>query len=1824
MNTLKYIRFGLLWWLLLLPAAYAADRCDVDNNGYIDREDIRLITAARNQPASSPDDPRDGNADGRIDNRDVVFCTQRCTLAACATPPSNSAPVANAGSDTSARVGQQVQLSGIASFDADGDPLLFNWRFISKPSGSMAMLDDPTAINPVFILDKAGDYLLELIVNDGKVDSVPASVRISTENSPPIANAGINQTGVVGQLITLDASGSTDIDGDTLSYAWSIISLPAESSVTLSDPSAIQPTFYLDVAGSYQFQLLVNDGTVDSAPDVVTVTTENSPPVANAGANQNPFVGALVLLDGSASYDVDGNSLSYLWTFISKPAGTNATLSDPTAVQPSFEVDIFGTYILQLVVNDGLVNSAPATVRIDTLNSQPIANAGPDQKLDIGSIAFLDGSASYDVDGNSLSYSWSLLTVPEGSGAVLNDSNAVNPFFVLDLPGIYLVQLVVNDGSSNSTPDTVIISSNNIRPVANAGPNQTAVVGTTLTLDGRDSTDADGDPLSFAWSISSKPTDSLAVLSTPLAETTELTLDKAGSYVVQLIVNDGTLSSLPDTTLITTENRPPIADAGAAQVAVTGQMVFFDGSNSVDPDGDTLSYNWSLVAAPPGSNAELQGATTPLAQLTPDLVGQYTLRLIVSDGEFDSSPAFVDLIAESAQPELVLQLSSPRVGVGRAVTATVSLPEPAAAGGVNINLASADTTIANPSTTTLLIAEGAAHAEFQLNGINSGNTTISASASGYQTRQAAIYVTSAVISLGDPGALAPGSSNGIALSLSEPAPEGGVTIALSSSNPEVVTVSSSIFIAEGQSIASSNPVLTADKLGEAIIFASSELYAPDQRDVTVSLTMSFTPANISVSENSARATQLNLSAPAPTGGLHINLSSSDTSVANIPAQVWIPQGQLSAEVMVSGISVGQVSIYATLAQDIETTLSVSVTPAPAINASEVIVGKDLQVGAAVWLDAPPSLPTTLTISVTDPTIAVVSESEIAAGSGSLSLSNITETYIPNLVIQGLQQGETSYTISAPGYKPITRVIKVWPSGFVEWSYSPSALNTTTFSSATELAIRSSVLYPEDAANSSYWWNTPYTIQAVRGGLTVQVPVVSSNTSVGVINNSPLVFTGGQAVQSTHFTPLASGSTQVSIGQPAGFTGAASGGDGRYGSVINVNVSAPDLSISHSGPIGKNLQDARDVYLQSAPPVPTTVEVCSSNTAILLLSVVETESGSRCVTLDNVTGTYAGRIWLQGIEQGEAMLSATADSYNAFSGNIAIWPSGFVEWYYSASSHNTTTFSSATALSIQAAVLYPDYAGYSEFWWNTPYTIQAVRGGLTVQVPVISSNTSVGVINSSPLVFIGGQSNQTTHFTPLASGSTQVNVGQPDGFSGAAPGGEGRYGSVVNINVTAPDLSISHSGPVGKNLQDPRDVYLQSAPPVPTTVEVCSSDATILLLSKAETESGSRCVTLDNVTGTYAGRIWLQALEQGEAILSASADSYNPLSSSIAVWPSGFAEWHYSSGSLNITTFSPNVSLTVFSVSLYPEGSSGSSVWWNTPYTVQAVRAGLIVQVPLSSSNTSVGVITNSTLTFTGGQTNQTTQFDPLSAGTTVITVAQPAGFSGAAPGGNGRRGSQVTVNVTAPTIYVNPLILGKDLINITNVSLQSAPPTPVTVQVCSTSAAVALLSKAANSAGSQCLTYDNVSTTTVGNLYVHGISQGSVQLQATAAGYNNANQTIDVWPTGFGFWNTNYSANVSNGSNNNVRIGAYVLHPTTLNYYSYLPLRPGVTVDVSFSSSDPAVGEQTEPLSYAIGPSGLDARFTAKQPGSVTLTMQTPAGFSTPTNYRFATMQVNP
>ena len=211
--------------------------------------------------------------------------------------------------------------------------------------------------------------------------------------------------------------------------------------------------------------------------------TVNARPVADAGPDQTPLVGATVQLTGAGSTDADGQVLTYAWTFQSRPAGSNATLSDPTNVAPTFVVDRAGSYVVRLVVNDTAASSLPSTVTINTTNSAPVAHAGPDQSIKVRDVVTLDASASTDVDGDALQFTWAL-TRPAGSTAALSDPAALQPTFTVDKAGTYVATLVARDGAALSDPDTVLATTLNSAPIAAAGEDGSVAVGATVVLDG--------------------------------------------------------------------------------------------------------------------------------------------------------------------------------------------------------------------------------------------------------------------------------------------------------------------------------------------------------------------------------------------------------------------------------------------------------------------------------------------------------------------------------------------------------------------------------------------------------------------------------------------------------------------------------------------------------------------------------------------------------------------------------------------------------------------------------------------------------------------------------------------------------------------------------------------------------------------------------------------------------------------------------------------------------------------------------------------------------------------------------------------------------------------------------------------------------------------------------------------------------------------------------------------------------------------------------------------------------------------------------------------
>ena len=387
----------------------------------------------------------------------------------------SSAPVANAGPNQVARIGAQVGLNGSASTNPSGvGTLTYSWAFASLPPGSTTFMTHPYTALPGFLVDVAGNYVATLTVSNGVMSS-SSNVTVSTSSAsvPPVANAGPNQTLAVGSTAVLNGSASTSSSGKPLSYQWTLLSKPTGSAAALTGAATVSPSFVVDKLGSYKAQLVVNDGTA-SSPAAVTVTTQTTAPVANAGTNQAVQVGAVVQLNGSGSTDANGLSLTYQWSLLSLPAGSTAKLSSATAVKPTFTADLTGNYVAQLIVSNGVLSSNPATVTITTSAATvlaPTANPGSNQTVTVGSVVTLKGSGT-DPQNLPLTYRWALLNKPGGSAAALSNTTVASPTFTADLSGSYVAQLTVNNGTVSSSPATVTISTTCSQPVANPGSNQ--------------------------------------------------------------------------------------------------------------------------------------------------------------------------------------------------------------------------------------------------------------------------------------------------------------------------------------------------------------------------------------------------------------------------------------------------------------------------------------------------------------------------------------------------------------------------------------------------------------------------------------------------------------------------------------------------------------------------------------------------------------------------------------------------------------------------------------------------------------------------------------------------------------------------------------------------------------------------------------------------------------------------------------------------------------------------------------------------------------------------------------------------------------------------------------------------------------------------------------------------------------------------------------------------------------------------------------------------------------------------------------------------------
>lgn len=191
-------------------------------------------------------------------------------------------------------------------------------------------------------------------------------VVVVPENHAPVA---YDDTATTAEDVALTISTATLVSNDTDRDLdpLTVVSVqdPINGGVELVGSSVVfTPT--PDHNGAASFTYTVSDGLGGTAMATVkvSVTPVNDPPVANAGANQSVLWHTTVLLNGSLTSDVDHDSLTYRWTFVQLPPKSKATFSGGGTVNPTFKTDKEGTYVIQLIVNDGTVDSNASTLTV--------------------------------------------------------------------------------------------------------------------------------------------------------------------------------------------------------------------------------------------------------------------------------------------------------------------------------------------------------------------------------------------------------------------------------------------------------------------------------------------------------------------------------------------------------------------------------------------------------------------------------------------------------------------------------------------------------------------------------------------------------------------------------------------------------------------------------------------------------------------------------------------------------------------------------------------------------------------------------------------------------------------------------------------------------------------------------------------------------------------------------------------------------------------------------------------------------------------------------------------------------------------------------------------------------------------------------------------------------------------------------------------------------------------------------------------------------------------------------------------------------------------
>lgn len=521
-------------------------------------------------------------------------------------PVTNKPAIARAGADITITLPvNMVSLDGSASSDPDGEVKAYEWSKLSGPAATIT--SSKTAKTTVTGLVE-GVYKFRLsvwgdnwqAVNDTVMVTVIAAPVVIVPNKAPVAIAGddvINTLPADGA--TLNGAASYDTDGNISTYLWTKVSGPAQG--TLANANTATATVSKLGTGTYCYRLQVTDNKGATCADSVYVTVKSAPVTGNspvkviAGDDQTIILPVnKAILDGSASYDVDGAVKAYEWTKISGPACTFVDQKSALALATNL---VAGTYKFKLMVwgdnwspkSDTMIVTvqAPATPG----NIAPVVNAGSNMTTNLpANSVTLNGSASYDIDGSIISYKWSKIGGP-AQFVIANDTAASTTVSNLTA-GTYQFRLEATDNGNATNSDTVtvqVIAPANSPVVAKAGDDQMiSLPANSVNVDGSASFDVDGAIKAYEWRKISGPS-SYSIANAKTAKTTISNL-VAGTYKFELMAWGDNWAPRADTMQVTVSEEVVVAAVSSSAMARTAETSVAS-SVSVFPSPATSTIN---------------------------------------------------------------------------------------------------------------------------------------------------------------------------------------------------------------------------------------------------------------------------------------------------------------------------------------------------------------------------------------------------------------------------------------------------------------------------------------------------------------------------------------------------------------------------------------------------------------------------------------------------------------------------------------------------------------------------------------------------------------------------------------------------------------------------------------------------------------------------------------------------------------------------------------------------------------------------------------------------------------------------------------------------------------------------------------------------------------------------------------------------------------------------------------------------------------------------------------------------------------------------------